>query len=643
MERTICTDDSAAVRLGPEVIADEVRRLPSSPGVYRMLGGDGTVLYVGKAKNLKSRVTAYTSLNGHTNRIARMILETAAMEFVVTETETESLLLEVNLIKSLRPRYNVLMRDDKSFANILLATDHETAQLTKHRGARKRKGHYFGPFASAGSVNRTLNTLQKAFLLRSCEDSVFESRSRPCLLYQIKRCAAPCVGKISPDEYRVLLDEALRFLNGESQHVQTALATQMEVAADALDFEKAAALRDRIRALTYVQATQDINPAGIQDADVFAIRIDAGQACIQTFFFRAGQNLGTLSHFPRHDRDLPAEDVLEAFIAQFYDTRPPPRLVLASIETPNMPLLADALGLRAGHKVEISVPQRGQKREIVDHALTNAQSALGRRLAEAGSQREVMTALSTLLDRPQTVRRVEVYDNSHISGTNAVGGMVVATDEGLAKDQYRKFTIKDIDTAPGDDFAMMREVLSRRLARLSREVTPDADEWPDVVIVDGGEGQISVAEEAFAKAGIAIGKDRARGEVSLIGVSKARKTDARGAARADRTAGATEEQIWVPGRAPFMLPPRSAVLYYLQRLRDEAHRYAIGAHRDKRTKAALANPLDAIEGIGARRKRALLNHFGSARAVGRAKAVDIARVDGISAELAQRIFDHFNG
>ncbi|WOI54261.1 excinuclease ABC subunit UvrC [Parvularcula sp. LCG005] len=628
--------------IGAALIADYVKHLPPRPGVYRMMADDGELLYVGKARSLKSRVSNYTTLNGHSNRIARMISETRSMEFVVTETETESLLLEANLIKSLKPRYNVLMRDDKSFANILLATDHPVPQITKHRGAQKRPGHYFGPFASAGAVNRTLNTLQKAFLLRSCTDSVYESRTRPCLLHQIKRCSAPCTGEVSEAGYGELVAEAMAFLNGRNRDIQTLLSKQMEEASIALDFERAASLRDRIRALTYIQESQGINPGSVDEADLFAVHADGGQACIQVFFFRAGQNLGAHAFFPKHDRELPTAQILSSFIAQFYDNRMPPRQILLSEGLEDEELLAEALGIKAGRKVTILAPQRGEKRELAEHALMNAREALGRRLSDTASQMQLLRALGDQLGLTAPPRRIEVYDNSHTGGTNALGGMIVATEEGFRKNQYRKFNIKDTSLTPGDDFGMMREVLDRRFARLMKEETPSSDNWPSLIVIDGGAGQLSVAKQAMEDAGITIGPDTENGEIMLLSVAKGRREDERGQRRADRTAAATGEQFFIPGRAPFMLPPRSPVLYYLQRLRDEAHRFAIGSHRAKRSKAMVANPLDGIDGIGAKRKKALLHHYGSAKAVSRANAYDLSQVEGISEELAQRIYDFFH-
>ena len=621
---------------GAALIADHVKRLPMKPGVYRMIGADGDVLYVGKAKRLKARVSSYAKSGGHPNRIMRMISETRAMEFVVTASETEALLLEANLIKQLRPRYNVILRDDKSFPYILIAKDHDAPQILKHRGARRRPGDYYGPFASAGAVNRTLNTLQKAFLLRSCTDSVYEARTRPCLLYQIKRCAAPCVGLIDTEDYAGLVDEARRFLAGD-QTIQRALSAEMEKAAEDLDFERAASLRDRIRALTYVQGGQDVNADGVPEADIFAIHKDGGQACIQVFFFRAGQNWGNHAYFPKHDREEAPAAILGAFMAQFYDARTAPRLVITSIEPAQTDLLAEALSLRAERQVEIRAPQRGQKRDLVNAALLNAREALARRLSESASQQKSLARLAEVLALDGPPERIEVFDNSHIQGTNALGAMIVAGPEGFIKNQYRKFNIKSDELAPGDDYAMMREVLTRRLARLVKE--DDAGARPDLLIVDGGKGQLSAALEAAAEAGLDPENDGPK----IIAVAKARREDAHGRKTADRTMGASAEQVFAPGRAPFLLPPGDPALFLIQRLRDEAHRFAIGAHRAKRKKALSANPLDDVPGVGAARKRALLNHFGSAKAVARARAQDLAAVDGVSDALAQRIYDFFHG
>ena len=622
---------------GAALIGDYVKRLPTKPGVYRMLGADGDVLYVGEAKNLKNRVTSYAKSGGHSNRIMRMIAETRAMEFVVTGSETEALLLEANLIKQLKPRYNIILRDDKSFPYILIAEDHDAPQILKHRGARKRPGDYYGPFASAGAVNRTLNTLQKAFLLRSCTDSVYEARTRPCLLHQIKRCAAPCVDLISKEDYRGLTDDAKAFLKGGDKSVQQSLSREMEAAAAALDYERAAALRDRIRALTYIQGSQDINPGGVAEADVFAIHCDGGQACVQVFFFRAGQNWGNHAYFPKHDRDEAPAAILDAFMAQFYDAREAPRLILTNVAPPQSALLEEALSVRTNRKVQILTPQRGEKRDLTDAAAMNAREALGRRLAETASQTKSLKRLAEVLALDAMPERIEVYDNSHIQGSNAVGGMIVAGPEGFVKNQYRKFNIKETSLTPGDDYAMMREVLTRRLARMVKE--DDAAARPDLIILDGGKGQLSTALSVMEE----IGLDPQTDGPAIIAVAKGRREDERGEKRADRTAGATGEQVVMPGRDIFTLPPRDPALFFIQKLRDEAHRYAIGAHRAKRKKAISANPVDDIPGVGAARKRALMNHFGSAKAVARAKPADLAAVEGVSSALAQRIYDFFHG
>ncbi len=621
---------------GAALIADQVTRLPSKPGVYRMIGEKQDVLYVGKAKSLKARVSSYAKSGGHSNRIMRMITETRTMEFVVTGTEIEALLLEANLIKQLRPRYNVLLRDDKSFPYILVAEDHAAAQIVKHRGARKRKGVYYGPFASAGAVNRTLNTLQKAFLLRSCSDSVYESRTRPCLLHQIKRCSAPCVDLISGDEYAALVDEAKVFLSGKSAEIQRALSTDMETASEALDFERAAALRDRIRALTHIQGTQDINAATVGEADIFALHEDSGQACVQVFFFRAGQNWGNHAFFPRQTQDTAPGDILEAFIAQFYDGREPPRTVLVSHELAQATLLEEALTLKTGRGVTVRQPQRGEKRDLVAAAVMNAREALSRRMAESATQRKGLSALASALSLEAAPERIEVYDNSHIQGANAVGGMIVAGPDGFVKNQYRKFNIKSESLAAGDDYAMMREVLTRRFSRMLKD---ENAERPDLVIIDGGKGHLSAALSVFADLGV---EPESEG-IAVIGVSKARRMTETGEKRIDRTMGTGDDQIVMPGKDPFLLPPRDQGLFFLQRLRDEAHRFAIGAHHAKRKKAISANPLDDVPGVGAKRKRALLNHFGSAKEVARAKPTDLAAVEGVSDALAQAIYDHFHG
>jgi excinuclease ABC subunit C len=599
-----------------------LKALPDAPGVYRMMDAKGDVLYVGKAKSLKKRVASYTKTGGHNERISHMIADTAEMLFVTTASETEALLLESNLIKRLKPRYNVSYRDDKSFPNILLREDHAFPQLLKHRGARTTKGAYFGPFASAQAVGRTLNTLQRAFLLRSCSDSVFESRTRPCLLFQIKRCSAPCVGRIDEGGYRELVHEAELFLDGKSRAVQDELVEDMNKASEALDFERAARFRDRVRAMNQIQSAQGINPTTFTEADVFAAYAEGDNICIQVFFFRAGQNWGNRPYFPRHPREMSAGEILEAFIAQFYDERPAPKLILLSNDVPERDLLVEALALRTGHKVEILHPQRGEKREIVEMAVQNAREQLARRIAENSAQRELLDGVAEVFGLEAAPRRIEVYDNSHIQGSNAVGGMIVAGPDGFEKGEYRKFNIKSVELTPGDDYAMMREVLTRRFARLVKEEGDPKTKWPDLALIDGGPGQLSVACQVFADLGVE--------DVALVGISKG----------PDRDAG--REHFYVPGREPFRLDPKSPVLYYLQRLRDEAHRFAIGTHRKKRSKALGANPLDEIAGVGAGRKRALLQHFGSARSVAGASVADLQSVGGVSATLAKKIFDFFH-
>lgn len=615
---------------GIDVIKDNLSRLPPRPGVYRMYGADQEVLYVGKAKNLRNRVTSYTRLGGHTQRIARMISLTAAMEFVVTETETEALLLEANLIKRFKPRFNILLRDDKSFPYILIRRDHDAPQILKYRGEKRDRGEYFGPFASANAVTRTLDTLQKAFLLRTCEDSVYAVRSRPCMLHQIKRCAAPCTGEIAPEAYRELADQAADFLRGKSVELQKNLAADMEAASEAMEFEQAARLRDRIRALSVVRASQDVNPDGIEEADVFALAREAGASCVQVFFIRAGQNWGTSVHFPRHEEDQSDAEILAAFLVQFYDKRPAPRLLLANLSPDQSELITEALELRAPHRVEIRVPQRGGKRDLVGEAARNAREALARKLAEAASQERLLKEMQKTFDLNGAPRRIEIYDNSHIQGSNAVGGMVVAGPEGFEKQQYRKFNIKDAELEPGDDYGMMREVMRRRFSRLLKEAEEtgkplsDLPSYPDLVLIDGGLGQLSAVTETLAEL------DLAPADINLVSIAKG----------PDRNAG--REKFFRPGRAPFQLPPNAPVLYYLQRLRDEAHRWAIGAHRAKRSADIKKNPLDEIEGIGPTRKKALLHRFGSARGVARAKLSDIAEVDGINDALAERIYGHFH-
>ena len=687
------TDGQAGKDTGPQVIARYLKHLGTGAGVYRMLNAAGEVIYVGKARNLKARVQNYTRLAGHTSRIARMIASTASMEFMTTATESEALLLEANLIKRFRPYFNVLMRDDKSFPYILISREHAAPQIMKHRGARNVRGEYFGPFASAGAVNRTLNMLQRAFLLRSCSDAMFESRTRPCLLHQIKRCSAPCTREISLEDYGKLVDEAERFLQGKTDAVQKKLNMLMETASAELEFERAARYRDRLAALAHVQAAQGINPRGVEEADVFAGYQQGGQSCVQVFFFRSGQNWGNRAYFPRADRSVELEEVLESFIAQFYDDKPVPRCIFLSHDLAERELLAEALSLKAGRKVEIAVPQRGEKAGLVAHALTNAKEALGRKMADASSQAKLLDGVAAAFGLPGRPERIEVYDNSHIQGTNAVGAMIVAGPEGFVKNQYRKFNIKSEALTPGDDYAMMREVLKRRLTRLAKEVgqgrgsgpgysillaadaaasadaaedssraalaemdvedDPALTEWaseevdaaepdpgyrpdglfadaddkksswgiPDLVLIDGGAGQLAAAHEVLDELGI--------GGIALVGIAKG----------PDRNAG--REHFFMRARASFMLEPRDPVLYFVQRLRDEAHRFAIGTHRAKRSKALAANPLDEIAGIGPRRRRALLQHFGSAKAISRAGVEDLQAVEGISAAMAQTIYDHF--
>jgi excinuclease ABC subunit C len=616
---------------GPEVISAAVKTLPNAPGVYRMIDQKGDVLYVGKARSLKKRVVSYARVAGQSGRLARMINATATMDFVRTRTETEALLLEANLIKRFRPRFNVLLRDDKSFPYILIAEDHPAPAIMKHRGARRRKGTYFGPFASAGAVGRTINALQKAFLIRTCSDAVFESRTRPCLLYQIKRCSGPCTNEIVPADYRALVEEAKAFLSGSSRQVKADLAAAMDSASAELDFERAALYRDRLSALSHIQAHQGINPAGVDEADVFAIHQDGGLTCIQVFFFRTGQNWGNRAYFPRADKSLEAPTVLEAFLAQFYDGKPVPRLILVSTDFEERELLARALCERAGYRVEITVPQRGEKRELVDHALANAREALARKLAETSSQARLLAGLAGAFGLPRPPRRIEVYDNSHVMGTNAVGAMIVAGPEGFAKNHYRKFNIRSTDLAPGDDYGMMREVLTRRFSRLLKEAGSRGDSqgegeglgpWPDLILIDGGAGQHGAATSVLAELGI--------NDLPVVAIAKGR----------DRDAG--RETFFMTSRSPFMLPPRDPVLYFIQRLRDEAHRFAIGSHRVRRSKDMSRNPLDEIAGIGPRRKRALLRHFGTAKAVGRAGIDDLRTVEGISESLAREIYDHFH-
>ncbi|MGP6086925.1 excinuclease ABC subunit UvrC [Antarctobacter jejuensis] len=611
------------VLTGYKVIQGYLRTLDSSPGVYRMLDEQSRVLYVGKARNLKARVSSYSRPSAqHSRRIERMISDTASMMFLTTRTETEALLLEQNLIKQLKPKFNVLLRDDKSFPNILV-TDHEYPMIKKHRGAKKEKGHYYGPFASAGAVNRVLNQLQKAFLLRNCTDSMFETRTRPCLQHQIKRCSAPCVGKISPEEYGASVKDAQRFLSGRSTQIQAQLKAQMQEASEAMEFERAAALRDRIRALTQVQTAQGINPQTTAEADVIALHMEGGQACVQVFFIRANQNWGNQDFYPRVGEDVSHAEVMEAFLGQFYDQKEPARLLLLSHGIEDVDLMCEALAEKAGRKVEITVPQRGEKAELIDGALRNARESLGRKMSESAAQAKLLKGLAEAFGLDAPPARVEVYDNSHIQGTNAVGGMIVAGPDGYIKNQYRKFNIKGEDLVPGDDFGMMKEVLHRRLTRLQKD-DPDRDKglWPDLMLIDGGAGQVSAVAEIMAEHGV--------DDVPFVGVAKG----------IDRDAG--KEEFHRPGQRPFALRHNDPVLYFVQRLRDEAHRFAIGTHRAKRAKAQLANPLDEVPGVGAARRRALMAHFGSAKAVSRANLADLKAVEGVSEALAERIYAFFH-
>jgi excinuclease ABC subunit C len=652
--------------LGRTAIARFAQLAPAAPGVYRMIDAKGDVLYVGKAKNIRNRILAYQRAGGHTARIARMVAATAAIEFVSTATETEALLLEANLIKRLRPRFNVLLRDDKSFPYILITGDHRAPQICKHRGARNRPGDYFGPFASVWAVNRTITALERAFLIRSCSDAVFESRTRPCLLFQIKRCSGPCTGEIGPEDYAELVGEAKGFLSGKSRLVRDQLATEMERASLALDFERAAVYRDRLAGLSVVQGHQGINPRSVEEADVFAIHQEGGSTCVQVFFFRTGQNWGNRAYFPRADRSLSAAEVLGSFLAQFYDDKPCPRLVLVSHELDERALVADALTIKSGYRVEVAVPQRGEKKDLVDNALANAREALGRKLAETSSQQRLLAAFAQAFALPRPPQRIEIYDNSHIQGSNAVGAMIVAGLEGFRKKDYRKFNIRSSDLAPGDDYGMMREVLARRFRRLIAEAgrderilqVPDAacptpvDEatnrpdppgalatavpptpyaataeepvspWPDVVLIDGGLGQLNAARETLASLGIT--------DLPLIAIAKG----------PDRDAG--RETFFVPLRPPFNLKERDPVLYFVQRLRDEAHRFAIGSHRQRRKRDLREAGLQEIPGIGPTRKRALLRHFGTLRAIERAAVADLEQVPGINAETARKVYDFFH-
>jgi excinuclease ABC subunit C len=642
-ELALAEDDAApnALARGAAAIKDYWRQAPLGPGVYRMIAADGEVLYVGKARSIKKRIASYMRPEMQSARIARMVARTASMVFVSTETEAEALLLEANYIKQMKPRYNVLLRDDKSFPYILVTSGHRAPQLMKHRGARSIKGAYFGPFASAGAVGRTLNALQRAFLLRTCSDSYFDNRTRPCLLYQIKRCSGPCTHEISDEDYQTLVEEARDFLSGRSRAVRERMAEEMGEAAEALGFEKAARLRDRIAALSAIQGEQSINPRSIAEADVFAIAEEAGQFCIEVFFFRTYQNWGNRAYFPRADRTLSAAEVLDSFLAQFYLERPAPRLVLLSHDVESAAILAEALCVKSGRRIAVGRPRRGEKRELVENALRNAREALSRKLADAATQEKLLAALGQAFGFEGPIRRVEVFDNSHIMGSNAIGAMIVAGGDGFMKAHYRTFNIKNTELTPGDDYAMMREVLTRRFARLAKaarrteltatgETVPAAQpesaggfpEWPDLVLIDGGRGQLEAAREVFATL-------RVEG-VRLAAIAKG----------PDRNAG--RETFFIPGREPFRLPARDPALYFVQRLRDEAHRFAIGTHRAKRKREFVKSPLDEIPGIGPARKRALLNAFGTAKAVARAGLADLEKVAGVNEATARIVYEFFH-
>lgn len=608
---------------GYACIQGYLKTLGNAPGVYRMLDADSRVLYVGKARNLWARVSNYARPGGHSGRIERMIRATASMMFLTTKTETEALLLEQNLIKQLKPKFNVLLRDDKSFPNILVAKDHDFPQIKKHRGAKKEKGAYYGPFASAGAVNRTLNQLQKVFLLRNCTDASFDARTRPCLLYQIKRCSAPCVNYISKPDYAASVKSAEQFLSGKSTEVQESLARQMADASSNMEYERAGAIRDRIRSLTQVQTAQGINPRGVREADIIALHLENGQACVQVFFIRAHQNWGNRDFYPRVGEDVDAAEVLEAFMGQFYDGKDPPRMVLLSNEIENLDLMTNALSDKAGRKVEILIPKRGEKAELVDGAVRNARESLGRTMAETATQAKLLKGLAEAFDLAAPPKRIEVYDNSHIQGAHAVGAMIVAGPEGFLKNQYRKFNIRGDDLTPGDDFGMMKEVLNRRFKRLLKE-DPDRTGglWPDLLLIDGGAGQVSAVQAIMTENGVR--------DIPMVGVAKG----------IDRDAG--KEEFHRTGQRPFALRHNDPVLYFVQRMRDEVHRFAIGTHRAKRSKAIGVTPLDDVPGVGATRKRALLAHFGSAKAVARANLADLKAVEGVSGTLAETIYDFFH-
>ncbi|MEY8118791.1 excinuclease ABC subunit UvrC [Falsihalocynthiibacter sp. BN13B15] len=615
--------DVAKPLVGHARVQGYLHTLDGSPGVYRMLDSEARVLYVGKARNLRKRVSNYANPNGHTGRILRMISETAEMMFLTTRTETEALLLEQNLIKQLKPKYNVLLRDDKSFANIFVSAEHDFPPVKKHRGRKGAKGNYYGPFASASSVNRTLNQLQKVFLLRDCTDATFEGRTRPCLQYQIKRCSAPCVGLVSKSDYAQLVSDAERFLQGKSTNVQTTLAAEMAAASEALEFERAAALRDRIKALTQVQQNQGINPRGVAEADIVALHMEGGQACVQVFFIRANQNWGNRDFYPRVGLDISPAEALQAFLGQFYDNKQPPKQVILSHDIEDKDLMTEALSQRAERRVEVLIPQRGEKYELVVNASRNARESLARKMSETAAQSKLLAGVAEAFDLPATPKRIEVYDNSHISGTNAVGGMIVSGPEGFIKSQYRKFNIKDTEITPGDDFGMMKEVLSRRFKRLLKE-DPErtSGTWPDLLLIDGGAGQVSAVREIMTEYGV--------GDIPMVGVAKG----------VDRDHG--KEEFHRTGKRPMALRHNDPVLYFIQRMRDEVHRFAIGTHRAKRSKAFSATPLDDVPGVGAARKRALLAHFGSAKAVSRAGLSDLKAVEGISGAMAETLYDFFH-
>jgi excinuclease ABC subunit C len=604
------------------LIADEARRAPDKPGVYRMYGEDGACLYVGKAKSLKKRIVQYAQGRFHTQRIGLMVSLTRSMELVVTATETEALLLESNFIKKLKPRFNVVLRDDKSFAELMIRRDHRAPQVRKHRGAHTVQGDYFGPFASTWAVNRTLNTLQKAFLLRSCSDSVYETRTRPCMLHQIKRCSAPCTGLISLEDYGELVTEAEQFLRGKSRAVIDRLSKEMQAASDEMDFEQAARVRDRIRALSAIAMENSVTADSVAEGDVFALHTDGGQACVQVFFYRAGQNWGGRAYFPRVDKTDTDPEILAAFLGQFYEDKPIPRLILSNVRPHELELLEEAFSMKADRKVEIARPMRGEKLALVDHALTNAREALGRRLAESSAQGKILDEVCEAFGLDGRPERIEVYDNAHIQGTNAVGGMIVAGPEGFQKSQYRKFNIRGEDLTPGDDYGMMREVLRRRFSRLVKDEAEGEDVVrPDLLLIDGGAGQLAEVLAVMAEMGV--------DDIAVVGVAKG----------PDRDAGM--EKFFIPGKPPFMLPLKSPALYYLQRLRDEAHRFANGAHAKRRSMDIKRNPLDEIEGVGPGRKKALLHAFGSAKGVSRASVADLVKVDGVSQPLAERIHAFF--